>query len=62
MCAQVPDYSGSWTGEFLLGVDENMEPLEISMLSKKCRSIWLEGASLVAHRVKNLPAMQETQV
>ena len=32
------------------------------MLSKKCRSIWLEGASLVAHTVKNLPAMQETQV
>ena len=61
-CAQVPDYSGSWTGEFLLGVDGNTEPLEISMLSKKCRSIWLEGASLVAHRVKNLPAMQETQV
>ena len=36
--------------------------LEISMLSKKCRSIWLEGASLVAHLVKNLLATQETQV
>ena len=32
------------------------------MLSKKCRSIWLEGASLVAQMVKNLPAMQETQL
>ena len=32
------------------------------MLSKKCRSIWLEGASLVAQTVKNPPAMQETLV